>query len=73
MTNKAKTRQQIAAEFGISTKTLKKWMDAEGIILQRGLISPYQQNIIYQKFGIPNIPYFSKIFQIIPILIFVIL
>ena len=63
MTNKAKTRQQIASEYGVCTKTLKKRMDIEGITLQGGLITPHQQFLIYQKFGVPKD---SQLFQNFP-------
>lgn len=63
MNYKAKTRQQIALEYGICTKTLKKWIDNADITLNGGLITPTQQFKIYQKFGIPRN---SNLFQKIP-------
>lgn len=57
MLTKAKTRQQIAYEYGICTKTLKKWLDNEGIKIKGGLISPSQQLVIYKTFGIPKDSY----------------
>jgi hypothetical protein len=50
----AKSRQQIANEYGICIKTLNKWLIEEKIILKRGLINPKKQNIIYKKFGVPK-------------------
>jgi phage antirepressor YoqD-like protein len=50
----AKSKQQIADEYGICTKTLNKWLIEERIILKRGLINPKKQNIIYRKFGVPK-------------------
>lgn len=50
----AKTRKQIADEYGICTKTLNKWFKKEEIDLQRGLISPKSQELIYLKFGFPK-------------------
>ncbi len=50
----AKSKQQIANEFGICTKTLNKWLMQEKIILKRGLINPKNQNIIYKKLGVPK-------------------
>jgi hypothetical protein len=50
----AKSKQQIANEYGICTKTLNKWLIAEKIILKRGLINPKKQNIIYKKLGFPK-------------------
>jgi hypothetical protein len=52
--SQAKTKQQIAIEYGICTKTLSKWLNDEKIILKRGLINPKNQEIIYQRFGIPK-------------------
>lgn len=51
----AKSKQQIAIEYGICTKTLNKWLKEEKIVLRRGLISPKKQETIYKKLGSPNI------------------
>jgi hypothetical protein len=56
----AKSKQQIADEYGICTKTLTKWLKEEKISLKRGLINPRRQEIIYKRFGFPNIPNDSK-------------
>jgi abortive infection bacteriophage resistance protein len=50
----AKSKQQIANEYGICTKTLTKWFKEENIILNRGLINPKKQELIYKKFGVPQ-------------------
>jgi transposase-like protein len=55
-TKYAKSKQQIANEYGICTKTLNKWLKEENIILKRGLITPKRQEIIYKRLGFPNIP-----------------
>ena len=47
----AKSRQQIANEYGICTKTLSKWLKEEKVYLKRGLINPKKQEIIYRKLG----------------------
>lgn len=52
----AKSKQQIANEYGICTKTLTKWLKEEKILLKRGLINPKRQEIIYKRLGFPNIP-----------------
>jgi hypothetical protein len=49
----AKSKQQIAIEYGICTKTLTKWLKEEKIFLKRGLINPKRQALIYKKFGVP--------------------
>lgn len=51
--NIVKTRQQIADEYGISRKTLYSWLKKEKIELPRSLVSPKEQNIIYDRFGNP--------------------
>jgi hypothetical protein len=50
----AKSKQQIAIEYGVCTKTLNKWFKEEKIFLKRGLINPKKQEIIYRKLGIPK-------------------
>ena len=50
----AKTKQQIANEYGICTKTLNKWLKGEKIKIHRGLINPKRQDLIYRKFGTPK-------------------
>ena len=50
----AKSKQQIANEYGICTKTLNKWFKQEGIKIKRGLISPKRQEQIYKRLGIPK-------------------
>lgn len=51
MTQKAKSRQEIAEEFGISVKTLSRWILKEKLQIPQGLISPKDQDLIYEKFG----------------------
>jgi hypothetical protein len=50
----AKSKQQIANEYGICTKTLTKWLNGEKIFLKRGLINPKIQKLIYEKLGNPK-------------------
>jgi len=50
----AKTRQQIADEYGISRKTLSRWLKKAGIELDGYLIAPKEQAFIYQTFGDPR-------------------
>ena len=49
-----KTRQQIAIEYGISPRTLKRKLQKLGIFLPSGLIFPEEQTLIYQKLGKPD-------------------
>ena len=50
----AKTRQQIADEYGISRKTLSRWLKKAEIEVEGYLLSPKDQQIIYQVFGDPR-------------------
>lgn len=52
--NTVKTRKQIAIEYGISTKTLWRWLKRENIQIPKGNITPKYQKIIYDTFGKPN-------------------
>ena len=49
-----KTREEIAAEYNISTKTLRRKLKKEGISFSQGLLSIKEQTIIYQTFGKPS-------------------
>lgn len=46
---KAKSKQQIAEEYGICVKTLNKWLKKVNLKIDRGLISPKVQQI-HNKF-----------------------
>lgn len=48
---KAKTKQQLAEEYGICIRTFNKWLLERNITIKRGLISPKEQEIIYSKLG----------------------
>ena len=50
----AKTKQQIAEEYGVCTKTFNKWLKKYSIEIDRGLINPKEQEVIYLKLGIPK-------------------
>jgi hypothetical protein len=49
-----KTKQQMAAEYGVCRKTFNKLLKRNNIKLVRGLISPRDQIYIYKKLGRPN-------------------
>jgi len=53
MENTAKTRQQIATEYGISYKTLMRWMKRESLEIPPGLVRPRDCAKIYDTFGYP--------------------
>ena len=52
--NSTKTRQQIAAEYGITTRTFRRWLKKHGVILPNRLLCPREQQTIYTLFGDPN-------------------
>jgi transposase-like protein len=47
-----KTREQIALEYGICRKTLRKWMATTGSDFPRHLTLTWQK-LIYEEFGFP--------------------
>jgi hypothetical protein len=49
-----KTKQQMADEYRVCRKTFNKMLLKKHIKLDRGLISPRDQEHIYTKLGIPN-------------------
>jgi hypothetical protein len=59
-----KTKQQMADEYGVCRKTFNRLLNKKHIKLERGLISPKDQEYIYNKLGIPNsiqkIPFLPK-------------
>ncbi len=50
---KTKTRQQIAEEYGITPRTLRRWIKKNNINLPKRLICPQEQKKIYEAFGPP--------------------
>jgi hypothetical protein len=55
MKKTAKSRKQIADEYGISTKTLSRWFKKENLKVSNGLLNPLEVDIIYRSFGHPNL------------------
>ena len=51
--NRSKTRTQIAAEYGVSARTLSRWLQRNNLSVSPGLICPKEQARIYQNFGHP--------------------
>lgn len=48
---KIRTRQEIASEFGITTKTLRIWIKKHNIVLDgKSLICPATYKLIKEKF-----------------------
>ena len=52
--SKAKTRVEIAVEYGIHRKTFARWLEREKIVLPPGLVNPKNQQRIYETFGYPK-------------------
>lgn len=52
--NVVKTKQQLADEYGVCWKTFDKWIKKYKIKIDRGLITPKDQEKIYTKLGIPK-------------------
>ena len=53
---KAKTRQEVALEYGINVRTLHRWLKKSNINLPGGLIDPYHLQMIYHTYGYPGKP-----------------
>lgn len=49
-----KTKYQIAAELGISLRTLQRWIKKSDLQVPRGLICPGKQEEILHAFGYPS-------------------
>lgn len=56
---RAKSRQEVADEYGIGVKTLNRWFKKANIKITRGLLDPYHLQIIYNTFGVPKRPKMS--------------
>ncbi|MCC5937153.1 MAG: hypothetical protein JJU34_07715 [Lunatimonas sp.] len=54
MTQRAKSRLEIADEYGISAKTLTRWLKKNNIQLSNGLVTLKEQAQIYEAFGYPE-------------------
>lgn len=54
LTLKAKTRQEVANEYGISLKTLSLRLKKAKIKIPPGRLFPKTLKIIYSKFGVPS-------------------
>ncbi|MDX9892216.1 MAG: helix-turn-helix domain-containing protein [Bacteroidales bacterium] len=49
-----KFRNEVADEYGISLRTLNRWIKRAGLDIPNGLIDPYHLKIIYRAFDIPK-------------------
>jgi len=51
---KAKTRQEMASEYGIDRKTFYYWLKRANLPISSGLIYPAEVMLIYETFGDPG-------------------
>jgi len=51
---KAKTRHQMAREFGVNRKTFCRWLERANLNLPNGLICPMNVMLIYNTLGNPD-------------------
>ncbi len=47
-------RNKVADEYGISLRTLNRWIKRAGVDIPNGLIDPYHLKLIYKAFDIPK-------------------
>ena len=53
-TARSKYRFELVAEYGISVRTLYRWIKRDNLDIPLGLIDPYHLRIIYKKFVPPR-------------------
>lgn len=51
----AKSKKELASEFGVCPKTFTRWLKRENIRTSRELYTPKGQEMIYKIFGRPKI------------------
>ena len=51
---KSKTREELAAAYGVCRKTFYNWLKKEGIILANRILTPKEIRLIYERFGKPT-------------------
>jgi hypothetical protein len=47
-----KYKEEIASDLGISLSTLKRWLRKHNLNIPRGYVSPQNQQLIHEKFGL---------------------
>lgn len=58
-----KTKQQMADEYGVCRKTFNRLLLKKNIKIERGLISPRDQMLIYSELGIPGSMKINQVFS----------
>lgn len=48
-----KTRKQIASEYGVDIRTLRRWLKEQQISFPNRMLTPKDQKLIYRVFGWP--------------------
>ncbi len=51
---KSKSRQELANEYGISSRTFRRWLKNNDITLPSGLVKPRDILKVYDKLGNPT-------------------
>ncbi|HPM86331.1 MAG TPA: helix-turn-helix domain-containing protein [Bacteroidales bacterium] len=54
LTARSKYRYELALEYGISVRTIYRWMKKANFNIPHGLIDPYHLRKIYKEFGNPG-------------------
>jgi len=54
---KVRTRKEVSEEYGIDSKTLRRWLKKAGIKPKPGLLKPADLKAIYKAFGFPHWPH----------------
>lgn len=51
---KSRSRQEIAAAYGVSTRTFRRWLKLHRLVLSSGLVKPADIKKIYERLGPPG-------------------
>jgi len=49
-----KSRKELANEYGVSPRTLRRWFKKKALSLPRSLLLPKDLKVIYKKLGNPK-------------------
>ncbi|HKL67129.1 MAG TPA: hypothetical protein VJ877_04495 [Bacteroidales bacterium] len=55
ISEKPKSRQELAGEYNVNIRTFMNWLNREGIIINPGLIYPKKVKEIYERLGHPPV------------------
>jgi transcriptional regulator with XRE-family HTH domain len=51
LSREPKTRSQLACEYGVSVRTINRWLEDKNLKIPQGLICPNDLRIIYATLG----------------------